>query len=66
MLYDGHENAFTKWMRDRDVDIIFAETYLKNDLQAERVNDSRPPHIAAWCIPPHGIAIPWVAVENGR
>ena len=32
MLYDRHENAFTKWMRDRDVDIIFAETYLKNDL----------------------------------
>jgi hypothetical protein len=32
MLYDGQENAFTKWMRDRDVDIIFAESYLKNDL----------------------------------
>src|SRR6266478_1376950 len=32
MLYDGHENAFTKWMRDRGVDIILAETYLKKDL----------------------------------
>src|SRR5262249_9774451 len=32
MLYDGHENAFTKWMRDRDVDVIFAKSYLKDEL----------------------------------
>jgi hypothetical protein len=32
MLYDGCENAFTSWMRSRGVDIIFAESYLKNDL----------------------------------
>lgn len=32
MLYDGRENVFTSWMRHRGVDIIFAESYLKNEL----------------------------------
>jgi hypothetical protein len=32
MLYDGRENAFTTWMRDRGIDVIFTESYLKKDL----------------------------------
>jgi hypothetical protein len=32
MLYDGRENAFTTWMRDRGIDVICTESYLKKDL----------------------------------
>lgn len=32
MLYDGTENWFTQWMRERGVDVIFAESDLKREL----------------------------------
>jgi hypothetical protein len=40
MLYDGAENRFTEWMRERGVDIIFAESYLKSELP--RLSKSAP------------------------
>jgi hypothetical protein len=48
MLYGyEYENSFTRWMRRRGVDIIFAESYLKKDLQIEWVDKS-----GAWLASP--------------
>ena len=40
MLYDGGENCFTQWMRERGVDVIFVESYLKSELW--RLSKSAP------------------------
>ena len=42
LLYDGKENAFSKWMRDRGVKVINLETPFLNDFPeiAKPLNES--------------------------
>jgi lipopolysaccharide biosynthesis glycosyltransferase len=41
LLYDGTENAFTRWMRSHNVDIISTESSLKSEMS--RLDGSVPP-----------------------
>jgi hypothetical protein len=45
MRYDGAENWFTQWMRERGVDVIFVESHLKSELW--RLSKSAPSFLSS-------------------